>query len=747
MTFVAPGSSRRWAWAAACCLLLSACAEDGSDGDDGAAGPPGPPGVGVTLEADSLAFTVDGITITSPPVVEFTLTNQGGVRFAGLAQGQIRFTLAKLVPAAGGNPAYWQNYINRTETKGAGAWGAGGTAIQGNSESNGTLVNHLDGTYTYTFATDVTAVTSPIAVSWQPALTHRLGVQISGGANPVPVTNATYDWRPSDGATSGIERLDVVQTASCNECHSKLALHSGGRVETKYCVTCHNPGSVDANSGNVVDFKVMIHKIHRGEFLPSVEAGGEYAIWGFGDAKHDYSHVALPQDIRNCTKCHDEADAATPQAGLWSTQYSVEACGSCHDDVDFTTGAGHTSGEIVAQNGECTICHGAGFAASAVEAHLIPDKVAAVNYALNLISVANTAPGQFPVITYEVTNPTAGNSRYNVMSGTDPAWTNGSVSILLGWNTGDHTNLGNGSATTPASAISLNGRAASSGNNAAPTANPDGTFTVTSLRAVPASLTGSGVAGMTTRVGADHDGDGSFTDRVPVKSVVKYFAITDAAPVARRSVVDIVNNCDDCHDQLTLHGESRTDEPQLCVICHNPRNTDISRRPKNGDGTVNIAATVDGRKEQSIDMKRMVHSIHAAAKRENPYVVYGFGGSVNDFSGVGFPGLLNNCRACHKGDTFTLPLASTALASSIDTGNILANPGYLADQTDDQVISPTAAVCSACHDSGVAQTHMEQNGGQFSILVTNVNNNAETCEVCHGPGRIADVTEVHSLTP
>jgi len=727
--------SGRMATCAALCLLLAACADDGKDGTDGTDGADGPPGVGVTTEANSLVFTVDGITIASPPVVDFTLTNERGVRFVGLAQGQPRFTLAKLVPAAGGNPAYWQSYINRTEAIDNPPIGPGTQpAIQATSESNGTLVNHMDGTYTYTFATDVMAVTSPLAVSWQPTLTHRLGVQISGGTNPVPVTNAAYDWRPSDGATAGVDRMDIVQTASCNECHSKLALHGGGRVETKYCVTCHNPGSVDANSGNTVDFKVMIHKIHRGEFLPSVETGGEYAIWGFGDSKHDYSEVVLPQDIRNCTKCHDEADAATPQAGYWNTQYSVEACGSCHDDVNFATGAGHTDGAIVAANGECTICHGAGFAPSAEEAHLIPDKVAGVNYKLNIMSVASTAPGQFPVITYEVTNPTAGNARYNIMSSTDPAWTSGSVSILLGWNNVDHHNQGNGSATTPASAVSLNARAASSGNNAAPTANADGTFTVTSLRAIPASETGSGVAGMTARVGADHDGDGTFTDRVPVKSVVKYFAITDAAPVARRSVVDIINNCDDCHDQLTLHGENRTDEPQICVICHNANNTDISRRP------ADPLTAVDGLKEQTIDMKVMVHAIHGAGKRENPYVVYGFGNSVNDFSHVGYPGILNNCNACHKANTFVLPVKDGVLATTVDSG------ASRSDHSDDTNVTPTTAVCSACHDTDLAKLHMTQNGGLFTMSGDPGTYN-ETCAVCHGPGRTADIVEVHSLNP
>src|SRR5689334_12127947 len=172
------GNSRRllshWdsAGILALALSLAACGDDGSTGATGPAGPPGDPGVGVTSEATALTCAVDGITIASPPVVDFTMTNEHGVRFVGLAPGQIRFTLAKLVPGTNGNPDSWQSYINRTETKGAGAWGAGGTAIQANSESNGTLVSNLDGTYRYTFANDVTNMTAPLAVTWQPTLTH-----------------------------------------------------------------------------------------------------------------------------------------------------------------------------------------------------------------------------------------------------------------------------------------------------------------------------------------------------------------------------------------------------------------------------------------------------------------------------------------------------------------------------------------------------------------------------------------------
>lgn len=720
-------------------LLLGGCS--GDDGAPGVAGVPGTPGVGTTSTATSISFAVDNITIASPPVVEFTLTNEDGVRYTGLAQGQIRFTLAKLVPGTDGNPTYWQSYINRTEAIDSPPIGPGTQAtIQATSESNGTLVNNLDGTYRYTFATNVTGVTSPLAVSWQPTLTHRLGVQIGGG--DTPIANATYDWRPSDGATTGLTGRDIVATASCNECHNKLALHGGGRIETKYCVTCHNPGTTDANSTNTVDFKVMIHKIHRGHNLPSVVAGGEYAIWGNRDTKHDYSELGYPQDIRNCTKCHDPADAATPQAANFQTELSVETCGSCHDDVDFATGAGHSAENFAAENGTCTTCHSddTNFAPTVAEAHVIPAKVAGAKYKLTLVSVTINPDGTnatqgFPVVTYKVTDPTNADAPYDIMSATDPVWTNGSASILLAWSTTDYHNLGNGSTTTPASVITLNARAASTGNNAAPTNNGNGTFTVTSLRGIPLTVEGTGTAGMTARAGGDFDGNGTYTDRVPIKSVVKYFPITDATAVARRDVVDIAK-CNQCHDQLTLHGSGRTDEPQLCAMCHNANNTDIVRRP------LDPATAADGKKEESIDFKTMVHAIHGAAKRENPITIYGFGNSVHTFdtSVVHFPGILNDCNACHKPNTFTVPLKDGVLANTIDSGATIADPA------DDTNITPTAAVCSSCHDGDLAQTHMEQNGANF-LMSGDPGSYDETCAVCHGPGRLADVAEVHALAP
>ena len=65
------------------------------------------------------------------------------------------------------------------------------------------------------------------------------------------------------------------------------------------------------------------------------------------------------------------------------------------------------------------------------------------------------------------------------------------------------------------------------------------------------------------------------------------------------------------------------------------------------------------------------------------------------------------------------------------------------------MISPNASVCSSCHVSDLAKTHMEQNGGDFAATKaadsTLISSGVESCALCHGPGRSADVKEVHGV--
>jgi OmcA/MtrC family decaheme c-type cytochrome len=780
----------------------------GCSGNDGAAGPAGTTSV-QTVTASSttgLNIAVTGVSVASPPVINFRVTDQYGNAATGLTANDLRFTFAKLTPGANGDPSTWQNYLNTTAT------GAFGTATQGTREGGttgafaGTLVDNGDGTYKYTFKTDVTNVTSPLAVTYNPGLTHRVGIQTRG---TLPLANAVYTFRPSDGATTGIYQREIVKTAKCNECHNVLQAHDQ-RIETKYCVTCHNPGSSDPDTGNTVDFKVMIHKIHRGSSLPSVVAGGSYQIIGFGGAVTDFSTVAFPQDIRNCTKCHDGADASTSQGDNWKTQPSKEACGSCHDNVNFTTGINHPGG-IQTSNSTCYGCHSAGGAAGPVEtSHANPAKLARGKFQFNVLEICGTAvankplcaPGTTPTVKFSVTDPSGATThgygnKYSLFA--DPEFWNsatsaarGSMSVDIAWDTRDYGNTG-GYAARPARANQVNvfGTTASSTNYgnasiaayARATDNGDGTYTVTALGPIPdgtvfpnVAASGSGAVAIEGRAFNPQSGLSATDARVPVKGAVAYFRITDATPTARRVVADATAKCDNCHDQLSLHGGSRNDNVQLCVICHNPNNTDAqaSARTKFLNGLPNAGVIADGKKEESIDLKRMIHGIHAGATKSlnGATTLFGFRNkglwvSGTDFSGVRFPGILNDCTACHSNTTATSGIGTYELTGTWDTptqnsilgSTVDSTPGLtsgdasatvnaaLQNPVDDLNISPTAAVCSSCHDSTLSQSHMAGYGALFSATQATISSGAtlETCAVCHGPGRTADVKTVHSI--
>jgi OmcA/MtrC family decaheme c-type cytochrome len=718
-------------------LLLLAClaaCDKGDRGSPGPEGPPGPPGPPTTGEVTALSMTITGATLGSPSTVDFKLANQHEAGYTGLPASALEVTIAKLVPGTDGDPDSWQSYINITQAPNG--TGAGTTpTIVATTDTGGSLADHGDGSYTYTFGTNLSAVTSPLAVSFDPALTHRIALAIRSSTLP-QANNAIYDFQPSTGATSGIASRNMIDTASCNSCHTRLAAHGGPRQDVRECVTCHNPGSTEASSGNTLDFEVMIHKIHRGANLPSVKAGAPYLIYGHGNSKHDYSDVVFPQDVRNCTKCHDPASSNTPDAHLAFSQPTIQACGACHDNIDFSKGeAGGHAGGVVTDNTQCTVCHAANRVAGSVEdSHIIATKAAAANFKYNLISASNTRPGQKPVVVFSVTNPNNADQPYDIKS--DPAFTKGgsqsALSVDIAWTTTpDYGNVGTGS--NPGQPVRINALTAAS-------ANGDGSFTVTSPAAVPSTMTGSLAVAIEGHPWIDLNGNGaaSSDERIPVTGVVQYYGITDAPATPRRAVVTLAK-CQSCHgtnDGLSFHGGNRTDNVELCAVCHNPNATDVSYSGPAGAG------------ESPINFDYMIHSIHGAAKRKNDYVVYGFGGSKNDFADVRYPGTVANCTQCHADETYTLPLAHGAPGLLGTTVNTSAPPAMLADSSTYLRITPTAAACSACHDDSTSKAHMEQTGGNFWLTqaaIGSSGSDTESCAVCHGPGSIADVRFVHKL--
>ncbi len=145
-----------------------------------------------------------------------------------------------------------------------------------------------------------------------------------------------------------------------------------------------------------------------------------------------------------------------------------------------------------------------------------------------------------------------------------------------------------------------------------------------------------------------------------------------------------------------------------------------------------------GLDDVSIDLKRMIHRIHAGNVG-----VCGYRNSDHPYFDVKYPGHLNNCEGCHLEDTFFPVDPAVVLASTVDAGPDRST------LLDDVAISPNSAVCSACHVSDLAKQHMMQNGGDFNATKgadsSLISSGVETCELCHGKGRSADVKEMHGV--
>jgi OmcA/MtrC family decaheme c-type cytochrome len=792
-----------------CALLASCSGTTGSSGATGATGTTGATGPTTTGSAlnISTATTITGkilsVTISGPPVVQFQLTDENGAFLQGLPAADIGFAIAQLVPGQNGSSSQWNSYIYATVAPQACPTGVVACATTPETEASvesgatGTLVDNGNGTYKYTFKKDIT--TDPLVI-YSALLTHRVAFEIR---NLAQANNAAYTFQPSSGATTGIFSREIVDTATCDNCHTSFAIsptgtsvaHGGARVEVQYCVMCHNPGTTDPNSGNSLDMAVMIHKIHTGNTLPSIQTatvpnttptlGLGYWIVGHADRLSNFNTVLYPQDTRNCVTCHVQDHPNLTEAVNFKTVPTMEACGACHDTVNFATGANHGPG-IIANDTQCTTCHGSTSTIDngqlqVVAAHVIPEIAAAAKfqYVVNSVAFTTVAGNTYPIVKFSVVDPTNGNAPYNILTaaafaGTDPgtgvpvcADDTARLAIDIAWETSDYTNWGSGvTPSTWGQPFSLNPLSGCGTATPAPgLTGPDasGVFTLTSPTALPnppalacppASATACPVISNIAVVMEGHPGlvtTGSGATAIPVTSAVAYANVTGAPAVPRRVVVDIAK-CDICHADLAFHGANRNDNTQVCVTCHNPASTDVGSRQ------TLTAAGIDGLWEQTIDFKYMIHAIHDGnnlAAAGTPFVVYGYGGSVNNFSNVVYPGYLNRCDACHVGTSY-YPVDDAAVQATTFTTGLtkqMPNPTTVGNPI---ATSANMALCSACHkdyDYASTESHIEQNGGSVTVtkdaegrtILSNNPANVESCSVCHGPGAIADLQVVHHI--
>lgn len=660
----------------------------------------------------------DAAVATDPAgqvAVTFSVTDDQGVPLTAVTssaqsdqQARVRFTLARLEEYSGGGDLgnTFQRYVNEiSETQPA-------------YDSGGTLesVDAATGTYRYTFATMLPA-------GYDPALTYALGMQVDRdfgeqeyGVNPI------FDFVPN-GSTAQVRASST--TAQCNNCHAPLIEH-GNRREVRLCSLCHTEAAV-ADDGQSIDLRHMIHRIHAGVELPSVNAGPPGTTYAIGDTvfaeKQDdgtVTGVAFPRAVQGCVSCHAEG----PTAEYHLTKASAGACATCHDDVNpslMPTSAGppgtnHAPGAY--EDGQCSACHAGTqnqeFDISVPGAHVISAHSAQLTgLNVNISAISNHAPGQQPTITFTVADD-AGTPLRNLSALS-------SLAFNYAGPTTDYTTQLNGNPLGSSPSGILVGPDAA------------GAFQFTPNAALPTNATGTWALGAEARRSVPLTSEVTATEAA-VNPVVT-FTVDDAPALVRRQVVD-QQLCQTCHGEFSkdfsVHGGSRN-QVEYCVLCHNPTETDGGRRSRDA------AAVAAGELTETIDFKVLIHKLHRGVDLEQqPYVVYGFGSgspgyTKHEFSELRFPGDLRICESCHvEGSELIPPYPGTALATrrtELDpaTGNEVP--------ADPPQIAPITAVCTACHDSDAARAHAE---------TQTASDGAEACAVCHAEGRDVAVSVAHS---
>jgi len=774
----------------------------------------------------SLTGKVTSVDLTQgTPKVYFQVTDVGGTPVTGLgwttksatavmpSYANFGFTLAKLVPSYDLNgkvtTSQWVNYIV-TSVPSLNADGTPKAAAPGkpSTDSTGLLTEPTPGNYVYTFYRDIKSTTLPNGVqtvvngftysgnnikadlgniAYDATLTHRIAIQVGGAArgtgtntpdtlngatavNILNPANITYDF--TIGANSLSKDLTptdlgrtINNTVACNNCHTRLVVHGGNRVNPDYCSVCHTDqrkyGSAEAThvaggfSGSTTkinglaagNFPAFIHRLHMGEGL---------SLTGYNYANILFNETRYPQDIRNCQTCHTNQPASavidappvapkTPQGDNWMTQPSRLACGACHDNVDFTsthgTGVPATS---TTDDHLCAFCH-------------IPADIATYHTPVwtPLQAGSNLVPahGGMQSFSYQATNTAnlpkattlpngtvtkgAHSISWNLISAKVTAGVPSLTFSILMDGTAIHLNAQPASVPAATTAIDMFPASAPFVNNlfgaatnapdfiliaglpqdgitpadynyrltpslksiwsgaAAPTItwkdNGNSTYTITAVGYVlPA---GTGVVSMGIGLGMLTQTDlgqpnpsaliSSFNQPVPPAVNSTPFSAMDmtyntngytAAPtgglivpsraallnvagaglgsipaLSRRNIIK-TNACNICHSTLgaftaidapaNFHGVGIGDsnDGNSCVVCHNPSGVDATGF--------------------SYNTKPWVHALHAGGMRDTPFTAHSASGT--DFWNIGYPGMLNNCEACHTPGSYDFSSATNA---------------------------------------------------------------------------------------
>lgn len=592
----------------------------------------------------------------------------------------------------------------------------------------------------------------------------------------------------------------------CVTCHNDQRKY--GNAEATTTATGFSGSTYKIGNKAVGDLPAFLHRLHMGKELTKT---------GYNYANILFNEVTYPQSITNCAKCHD--GAKTAQGDNWKKVPSAMACGACHDGIDFTTGLGTalngaTTGHIgkaQANDATCALCHDAvsipvyhvtvdpvgangrggyplntatdvptvGFPAGqgpsvplASQLNL-PAGVYKIGFEIKQVTVAGAAGAKKATVVYRILKdgaPVTLNSTGFLMNNVDGtpsiyvayALPQDGIAAPADWNT-----------SINASVLDIRNAKAGTGTQTGPDAS--GYYTATLAAVVPdAAKMVTGAIGINYN-GFVQLGLAAYPKGIRLREPAFVMKQADGftGTAARRTIVSNAK-CNNCHGQLgvspSFHSGARNNG-EGCALCHTANNS---------TGHTGAAYSFGG--GWNVGIKNLVHSIHGSAKRAQAFTYEATAANPNGFKEVTYPGVLSNCEQCHVAGSYDFSLAANAAAVpnllwTTEAKTDMSNPtnaatlglspwitslgkGQTNYTADNLVTSPVTSACFGCHDSSIAVSHYQLNGGTVYGLASTVSNGVarpavgttttfgftkvETCMVCHASGKVADIKTVHA---
>ncbi|MGL4577931.1 OmcA/MtrC family decaheme c-type cytochrome [Shewanella sp. DNRA4] len=703
-------------------LLLTGCG--GSDGKDGEDGKPGVVGVNITststLKAKFTNATVDAGKVT----VDFTLENANGVAVLGLTKDHdLRFGIAQLTPVkekvgeTEANRGYqWQAYINAKKEPGTIPSGVDNLKpsaqyqanVEAASKCDTCLVDHGDGSYSYTYQANIANVTEPLTVTYSADATQRATMELE---LPQLTANAHFDWQPSTGKTEGIQTRNVVSIQACYTCHQpeSLELHGGRRIDIENCASCHTATSGDPESGNSIEFTYMIHAIHKGgERHTFDETGAEvpapYKIVGYGGKVIDYGKVGFPlKPAADCSACHVEGAGAPANADLFKADLSNQACIGCHTEKPS---AHHSSTD-------CTSCHNAtepyGGTGSAAKRH---------GDVLKAFKDTEAMSVKFSDITADSSGTLTAKMQVLDSTGTaiDKSYVDQGTSIMVSWDSDkDFTGYKSVKLSSPTDVV-FDATSKTYALTIKGLTPPATSQTIQLYSDLTACFNNGGynVADVVMTACSEPNVRKVHIKQAPLNVVWNATGIdNNATPKARRNIID-AGKCQGCHGDV-IYTSTRGDHHANgvnCGVCHTPTKS-LNKDDKYPGGKI----------PSSFAWK--------AHEREGHYLKY---------AGVQSGTVLKtDCATCHTVDKSNV-VTGIALGRSPER---VWRYGDITNNGADIWISSDAGACLSCHQkylSDAAKSHIETNGGILNgSSAADVQTRAsESCATCHTPSQLME---------